>query len=219
MSANDSTSGGTLIADEPLAKIRPGKNESKRDFVGRCISAMADEGVEDNDQRVAMCHSMWEQSMKKRETVLKAAELLVNEYDGEDAEHGQLAAPIQLVKAVEEDGRLFVEGVVLRANTTDRQGDSISPEEIRKSCYSYMRDSQSADVMHRKILSSDDATLVENFIVHKNMKRNGVQLLEHDWFVKFEVLSEPLKKMVREGKLNSFSISGRGRAADDFEES
>lgn len=44
----------------------PSEGESKEDFVKRCIPAVLDDGsAENNDQAVAMCYSMWEQSKKK----------------------------------------------------------------------------------------------------------------------------------------------------------
>lgn len=44
----------------------PSEGESKEDFVKRCIPVVLDDGsAENNDQAVAMCYSMWEQSKKK----------------------------------------------------------------------------------------------------------------------------------------------------------
>ncbi len=118
---------------------------------------------------------------------------------------------INVLKVTEEDGEMFVEGTPLVPEVTDLQGDVISEDEIRKAAYLYMEGAQSAGVMHTKILSSDDAVLVESFIVHKNMKRNGNELKKGSWFVKFQVKSERLRKMVDSGKLNSFSIGGKGQ--------
>ena len=126
----------------------------------------------------------------------------------------ELEISLTVMKATEVDGEMFVEGAVLVPEVTDRQGDVISEEEIRKAAYLYMDGAQSAVVMHTKILSSDDAVLVESFIVHKTMKRNGIQLKKGSWFVKFQVKSDRLRKMVSEGKLNSFSIEGKGQRSD-----
>lgn len=43
----------------PLPK--PKKNESEKDFIGRCVSILANEGDRwpNNDQRVAVCYSQW----------------------------------------------------------------------------------------------------------------------------------------------------------------
>ncbi len=67
MSASTATSGGLLVGETPVAKISPRKGEKKSAFIGRCISTVADEGVTDNDQRVAMCSGMWESSLKKQD--------------------------------------------------------------------------------------------------------------------------------------------------------
>lgn len=127
----------------------------------------------------------------------------------------ELEISLTVMKATEEDGQMFVEGAVLVPEVTDRQGDVISEEEIRKAAYLYMEGAQSAGVMHTKILSSDDAVLVESFIVHKTMKRNGIQYKKGSWFVKFQLKSDRLKKMVSVGKLNSFSIGGRGQEENE----
>ncbi len=126
-----------------------------------------------------------------------------------------LEISVNVMKVTEEAGEMFVEGTVLVPEVTDRQGDVISEAEIRKAAYLYMEGAQSAGVMHTKILSSDDAVLVESFIVHKNMKRNGNELKKGSWFVKFQVKSERLRKMVSSGKLNSFSIGGQGQEENE----
>lgn len=46
----------------------PKQNETRSDFVGRCIPIVKDEGTANsNDQAVAVCQSMWEQDKKKKE--------------------------------------------------------------------------------------------------------------------------------------------------------
>ena len=48
----------------------PRANESEKDCVARCIPmVLDDESAEDNDQAVAMCHSMWEQGQQEAETM------------------------------------------------------------------------------------------------------------------------------------------------------
>lgn len=43
----------------------PGANESKDDFISRCIPIMMDEG-RDNEQAVAICHSIWRRKDQKK---------------------------------------------------------------------------------------------------------------------------------------------------------
>lgn len=44
-----------------LAEVEPTPGESKDDFIGRCMSDLADE-FPDNKQRYAACNSMWERA-------------------------------------------------------------------------------------------------------------------------------------------------------------
>lgn len=45
----------------------PGKNESQKDFVSRCIPIVMDEGTaKDNKQAAAICYSMWREHEKKK---------------------------------------------------------------------------------------------------------------------------------------------------------
>ena len=42
---------------------KPGKKETKSEFIQRCIRQVSSEGVP-QDQAIAMCYSMWEQKSK-----------------------------------------------------------------------------------------------------------------------------------------------------------
>lgn len=215
LSTTNATTGGTLVGEE-LAKVTPRRGESKQDFVSRCISAMSDEGVDDNDQRVAMCHSMWEQAMKKRDTVLKAAEFVLDEYYREDDEAtDEIDARVQVFKVDDDGDTMFIEGCALAPESTDRQGDIISKEEIRRAAYKYMAESQMAGVMHKRILPSNDAVLVESRILKRNEKLGGNQLKEGSWVVKFHIVDEDLKGDIRNGRLNGFSIGGISEAVEE----
>ena len=44
---------------------KPSENESKEEFISRCVSMVKEEGTaKDNEQAVAICFSMWEQHQK-----------------------------------------------------------------------------------------------------------------------------------------------------------
>ena len=49
----------------------PGKNEKQDDFIERCIPiVIADGTAKDGSQANAICHSIWEQSKKKKESAM-----------------------------------------------------------------------------------------------------------------------------------------------------
>jgi hypothetical protein len=46
--------------------MKPGKNESKNDFIQRCVSAETNAGY-DQSQAVAMCYSIWKKHRRKKD--------------------------------------------------------------------------------------------------------------------------------------------------------
>lgn len=45
--------------------VKPSKNESKEDFIKRCVSAEISAGYE-QDQAVAICYSIWKDRGRKK---------------------------------------------------------------------------------------------------------------------------------------------------------
>ena len=56
-------------------KPKPQANESKDDFMKRCIPMLIDEG-KDNDQAVAICNSLWEEKTVSNPELLEEIKLL-----------------------------------------------------------------------------------------------------------------------------------------------
>lgn len=47
--------------------LPPKKNESKREFIGRCVSELSHKGEYNNtEQRVAVCYAYWKEYEKKK---------------------------------------------------------------------------------------------------------------------------------------------------------
>jgi hypothetical protein len=65
----------------------PGKNETEKEFIGRCIPFMLKEkpGME-QDQAVAICYSIWRED-KKSESIIKRIDKLINESGTTDVEN------------------------------------------------------------------------------------------------------------------------------------
>lgn len=65
----------------------PGKNESEKEFIGRCIPFMLKEKPDmKQDQVVAICYSLWEKD-KKSESIIKRIDNLINESGTTDVEN------------------------------------------------------------------------------------------------------------------------------------
>jgi len=60
----------TIDVDDAEQKPKPGKDESKDDFMKRCIPQLIDEG-KDQDQAAAICYSLWEnrKNMKNEDII------------------------------------------------------------------------------------------------------------------------------------------------------
>jgi len=55
---------------------RPGKNETKKDFIKRCVPIVIEDGTaKDSDQAVAICNSLWEKK-KMTDTEITAEAVL-----------------------------------------------------------------------------------------------------------------------------------------------
>lgn len=60
----------------------PGKNEKEEDFVKRCIPIVIKEGTaKDGSQANAICHSIWEESKKKKDSASSKGELKMKWYE------------------------------------------------------------------------------------------------------------------------------------------
>ena len=150
---------------------------------------------------------------KNRNTILKAARLIVESHDDEPED--EIDTRAQIFKVEEYDGEMFVEGACLVPESLDRQNDIVDAEEIRKAAYRYMAESQAAGVMHKQILPSSDAVLVESRVLKRSEKLGGNQLKAGSWVVKFWITNEDLKDAIRDGRLNGFSIGGKSEAVEE----
>ena len=150
---------------------------------------------------------------KNRNTILKAARLIVDSHDDEPED--EIDTRVQLFKVEEYDGAMYVEGAVLVPESLDKQGDIISKEEIRRASYRFMKESQAVGEMHERLVSSEDAVLVESRLLKRSEKLGGNQLPVGSWVVKHQIISEELQKKVRDGKYRGYSIGGVGQAADE----
>jgi hypothetical protein len=59
---------GICITDKESINmpVKPGKNESKDDFIQRCVSAEVSAGYEQT-QAVAICYSIWKERQRKKD--------------------------------------------------------------------------------------------------------------------------------------------------------
>lgn len=125
---------------------------------------------------------------------------LAKSFDGE----------IEIAKAYNAGGNLYVYGCVLVPDKTDRQGQWITKDEIRKAVRRFM-DYQTPGIQHRWMLDRSQATLTQNFIAPCDFVVGGKKFVEGSWMVEFRIDGERLKESVKAGDFKAFSIGGRAK--------
>jgi hypothetical protein len=59
---------------------KPNPNESKKDFIARCVPyVMKNENVKDSKYAVAKCNGIWEQHKKKQKSTVNVFEFILKE--------------------------------------------------------------------------------------------------------------------------------------------
>lgn len=111
--------------------------------------------------------------------------------------------------------RLLKEGIVLgvvyEPNQVDLQGDYTTPEEIRKAAHKFMLNHGEINFMHRQKLSEKDVAIVESYLSPVDFTEGGRKIKKDSWIVGLKLFNPNLKKLVREGKINAFSMEGKSK--------
>lgn len=207
----------------------PRKNEDQKAFISR---AMGDETMRrdypDEKQRAAVAYSQWRRSRRKRlEKVLLDTQEKVKTLVSELREvtecrwiekdepmlpsDGKFVATCELCKIEDADDHTFVWGPVLIPETVDKQGDIISAEEIEEAAHGFLEDSGRPGLLHRVMLGSRDATIVESGLLRAPYKVSKDQTLPvGTWVLGMNVYNEKVRKLIISGKLKGYSIGGQG---------
>lgn len=110
----------------------------------------------------------------------------------------------KILKASDDCG--FILAAPLVPDEVDLQGDYISAEEIEKTAYDFMEESQVGNFMHRQSLSG--VVLVENTILRADTMINGVLLKTGSWLQGWRVYNPELRELIKQKKITGLSIEG-----------
>jgi len=124
-------------------------------------------------------------------------------------EHFNRFVPIYKAK---EDEQL-VTGVVLEPETIDGQGEIISAEEIRKTCFKFMQDFATLGLMHSMFPSS--LKILENYIAPVNFKIDGYKIKKNSWLITTKVLDKEIWKAIKSGEITGYSVQGISRVKEE----
>ena len=172
----------------------PNPNETQDTYVSRCISSEgAVQDFPDDDQRLAVCSSLYESAQKSG---------------------NELTAPI-----VHKDlDRHIVYGPVLIPDMPDSDGDVVSADKIEKVAHRFMEEYRLMEHMHTL---ESIARPVESYIAPVDLVLGDAHIPKGSWVAGARVTNETAWKDVKSGKLTGFSIvavpTGAGTATKRLE--
>ncbi len=102
-------------------------------------------------------------------------------------------------------------GAVYAPDVTDLQGDSASPDEIRKACHNFSINKGKMGIMHEED-ATEKVTIVENYIAPVNFHLNGHYIRKGTWMLVVKIHDDALWERVKSGELTGFSMGGRAQA-------
>ena len=133
---------------------------------------------------------------------------------------------VKSTKQVDRDGReyrLVVSAVIIPRpkDSPDLQKDWTDEAEIEDACHEFMIHLQKSEFeadkekgesglsyRHQRMISSDDARIVENWRLRKDEEWNGKMYPNGTWMVAARVYKESLFKEIDEGLLRGCSVEG-----------
>jgi hypothetical protein len=163
----------------PLPK--PKKNEDKDAFLARCMaSATIQKEFNTNEQRLAVCNTIWESSDRK------------------DESSGHF---VQIEKT--DEINKVVKGIVYTAGYVDTDGETMSVDEVQKACWNFLalRKEKNIDIQHD--WQESGCYVVESYLTEKD----DPNFPENSWVMAVKC-TDPIFEKVVKGELNGFSFGG-----------
>jgi uracil-DNA glycosylase family 4 len=106
-----------------------------------------------------------------------------------------------------DDEKQIVTGVVLEPNSTDSQGDHMTPDEIEMAAHFFMEKSRIIGDSHHKKAQAD---LVESYIAPDDFALNDQKVKKGTWVISVRITDPDLWKLVKSGYYTGFSVGGYG---------
>lgn len=102
----------------------------------------------------------------------------------------------------------YITGLIIQPNVVDYEGHYFTEQAIQKAAHGFLKNKKlTTGENHYKI--SKDLAMVESRVLDKDEEFNDVVIKKGSWVGKFEALTDELKKDVKDGKYNGFSIGGK----------
>ena len=174
------------------AFVEPNPSESKDDFLPRCISYVVNE-VEDNEQAVAICSNIWEQSFRNNIA-----------FKIENEEERIISGPLMLAETpIYRNSKQFGEHFIKFSAETIKQ---IAIKFSKKGYHG------NVNIMHSEDMQVDGLVMFESFITDSKrgiMPMKGFEdAPDGSWFGSFYVENDQVWEAVKLGVVKGFSVEG-----------
>jgi hypothetical protein len=171
--------------------VEPSPNESKDDFLPRCIEYVINEGKE-SEQAVAICSSLWHQKFKAEKKIVFAVQ---------DEEQKIVSGPLMIadlpIYRRDEEGEYYV---------------MFTKDQIKKIVQRFFKKGYQAKVNIEHGKPADGVYMFESYIIDRergvNPPKGFEDVANGSWFGSFKVENEGLWQKVKDGTFKGFSVEG-----------
>lgn len=174
--------------------VEPTSEESKDEFVSRCIGVEVGNGY-DESQAAAMCYSKWDEAKTKQRTskfIFKA-----------DTEKRIISGPL-----------MVAELPIYRRDESGEYYGLFTADDIYNIVKKFFRNNNTAQVnmMHDSQSMVSGVYMIESFIIDSKrgiLSPTGYNLTEGSWFGSFKVDNEDVwENYIKSGEFKGFSVEG-----------
>ena len=151
-----------------------------------------------------------EQDILKELSYITSDQQIAMEMFGLDLSKNKVAEreyEVKILKAVEDEEKRLVYGIVLRPNDIDSQIDIMTPREVEKTCHFYMAVHGIIGYRHRKEIQ---AIPVESYIAPVNFMLDLKEVKKGDWVLVTFIADDEIWADIQSGKINGYSVGGNG---------
>jgi len=128
----------------------------------------------------------------------------------EDLDEEEIEKSVRIIKV--DDEKRIVTGAVLKPRIEDLQGDTISAEEIEEAMIYWMMKGGKIGLDHAQIDNDGKRfKLIECYVAPQDLKINDANVKKGTWIISVKVLDVEVWRMIKDGELRGFSMSGWGR--------
>lgn len=154
--------------------------EDRSEWMGRCIPKVLEDGTaETQDQAVAICSSMWDEGKNMSKTTKS----------------------IPIRKADEENK--VVKGVVYAAHYVDSDGETMTPEDVRKAAWEFLANSREKNIDVNHNWKQSGCYVVESYVTEAED-----EYFPSDAWVLGVKCTDEVWEEFKAGNLNGFSFGG-----------